>query len=36
MEAVKLREDEVGDNKEILERILSFVSILCDVDGRRR
>jgi len=28
MEAVKLREDEVGDSKEILERILSFVSIL--------
>jgi hypothetical protein len=36
MEAVKLREDEVGDREEIFERIPSFVSILCDVGARRR
>jgi hypothetical protein len=36
MEAMKLREDEVGDSREILKRIPSFVSILCNVGGKRR
>ncbi len=36
MKAMKLREYEVGDGKEILERIPSFGSILCDVGGRKR
>jgi hypothetical protein len=34
MKVVKLRKDEVGNSKEILERIPSFLSILCDVGGR--
>jgi hypothetical protein len=35
MEAVKLGENAVGDSGKILERIPLFISILCDVGGRR-